>query len=840
MAESTPLYVCRPSDLATLRAHLDAARAGTSRTVVLEAPLGGGKRAAVGELVRNLPQDDDFLVVRAALSDEEDGLRTALRLYASLYGALNRDVVLRGKVEMILNAQLPQHPKRVQLWYQAFVDGLKKAVPGDGEQTFQVTLPRDNPIVGFAEILSGISRKMTTVLDVQNVFNSHSVSTFAMIEALHDQRREKGRLLTILGTEPVDEAAKSWMPAPWLDFLERRKDELHRVELAPWTAEDVSAYVASKGLEAAAPARVAEIAKGRPAYVAELVDVLNERSRLGDALEGETLATLAPLAPDEDEVEAEPAPPAEGQRRKAGLKDAGRVQFLSALLGLSFPSGLVADMDGFDRDSVDDLLDACPNLVKELQFSKGLGTWVYQFQRGIWRQGILDLHTSDEDHELARRVASFMERFLVPRGYEFLVKTMRMYAEHGAGQRAMVLRSMALGNDRPDVWAMTQDMIKYYDGIAWPEPMRRTTYMNLADRMVQSGDVEQAEKLVAEALAWATEKGDRAMQAWTLFAGSRLDYRRQDLYRARDRAKDALKMYQALDDKMKQAELGNHLAMIEFTDGNVNAAMDHLRQAIETANVPPIQANAEFIRGLIARRAKKTAEASEHFRKANEVAGNVGLAPLALESGFHYGESLLMSNQTTKAADVLARVAQIAQALQNPVRERSAVALLAQAHGMLHNYEAALQMANRTLQLTQELKFDRLVPLDIYNVAYFNLMLGRATEALSLFAKARERAPADDSNFLRELSFHTGVANLRIGEKSNAANAFKEALTHAQKTKDMRKVMQASEHLADIEAQRGNKDAATRLLSEAIKAAEAANLREERKGLRRKLDELGG
>jgi tetratricopeptide (TPR) repeat protein len=291
---------------------------------------------------------------------------------------------------------------------------------------------------------------------------------------------------------------------------------------------------------------------------------------------------------------------------------------------------------------------------------------------------------------------------------------------------------------------------------------------------------------------------------------------------------------------MKLAEIQNHLAMIEYTDGNVNASLDHIRQAIEVANVPPVQANAEFIRGLIAKRAKKLPESAEHFRKSNELAGAVGLAPLALEAGFHYGEALLMSQQTTKAADVLNRVAQIAQALQNKVRERGAFALLAQAQGMLHNYEAAVGHAGRTLQLSQELKFDRFVPLDIYNLAYFNLQLGRHTEALSLFGKARERANAEDVAFLRELTFHQGVASLRIGEKSTAAQAFRESLGHAQKTKDFRKVMQASENLAAIELDRGDKPTAVRLLREAIAAAEAANLREERKGLRRKLDELEG
>lgn len=838
MAETNSLYVCRPSDLAALRAQFDAARGGNSRTVLLEAPLGGGKRAAVGELIRQLPADEDVLVVRAQLSDEEDGLRTILRLYAALYGVLYRDLQMRGKVEMILNAQMPQHGKRVQGWYQAFIEALKKGVPNEGETSFQVQLPRDNPLIGFAEIISGIARKMNVILELQNVFNSHSVATFAMLEALIDLRKE-GRLLLVLGCEPVDDVARAWMPAPLLDFLDRNAANVVKHTLAPWGAEEVTAYAASKGLTVAAPGRIGEIAHGRPGYVAELIDVLAEQGRLGDDLANDTLTSMAPRAPDEDELEDPPATePAEGQRKHAGAADADRVQYLASCLGLAFPSGLIADMGGYDRDSVDDLFDACPKLVKEMQFSKGLGTWVYQFDKGIWRQGVQDAHTSEEDRELGRRVAAFMERFLVPRGYEFVVKTARLYADNAAPNRASMMRSIALGSDRPDVWGMTQDLLHYADGIAWPDPMRRTVYMNLLDRMVQGGDVAAAEKLHGEALAWANERADRTMEAWTLFAGSRLDYRRQDLYRARDRAKDALKLYSALEDKLKVAEVENHLAMIELTDGNANAALDHVRIALETANVPQVQANAEYIRGLLARRAKKLPEASEHFRKSNEVAGAVGLAPLALEAGFHYGETLLMSNQTTKAADVLARVAQIAQALQNPVRERAAVALLSQTHGALRNFEAALQMANRTLQLTQELKFDRFLPLDIYNVGYFNLALNRPTEAISLFSKARERAGSDDPRFLKDLHFNTGLAYLRIGEKQNAAGALAAAVPHARNTKDWRRLMEANEHLADIEMSKGDKGAAARLLHEAINAADEGNLKEERKGLRRKLDEV--
>jgi len=114
--------------------------------------------------------------------------------------------------------------------------------------------------------------------------------------------------------------------------------------------------------------------------------------------------------------------------------------------------------------------------------------------------------------------------------------------------------------------------------------------------------------------------------------------------------------------------------------------------------------------------------------------------------------------------------------------------------------------------------------VDIFNVAYFNLMLGRATEAVSLFAKAKERATADDPAFLRELHYHTGVANLRIGENGAAAASLKEAYGFAQRTRDARKVISSADGLATIAAAAGDKANASKWLEEAIKVAESAVL----------------
>jgi len=836
---NSKLYVAREADLDALKASWSAARDGKLQAVHLQAPLGGGKRALVGELARHaLAADDDILLWRVTFHDEEDGLQTLLRLYAGLYSALHRNVGLKGRIEMALNAQLPQETKRVQGWYQAFIEGLKKAAPKPGDNQVQVTLPRDNPLLGLVEITQALSRRFPTLLEIQSAHHSQSLALQALLESLVVECADC-RLMVVLGTEVRDEAAASWWCPPLLDLLDRNADQITGLSMAPWGADEVGQYLASKELKSDA-GRLAEVAGGRPGYVAELVDWLEEKGKLGDDLSSFTMADVCDLSPDAEELDDAPeGAPKEGERKHVTADDAERVGHLAALLGLTFPSALVADMGGFDRDSLDDLLDATDAVYKELQFSKPLGTWIYQFHKALLRESVLARHQGEDDLELARRAAAFMERFLVPRGYPYVVKTMRMWADHGVPDRAVRLRSLALTNDRPEIWGMVFDLTRYYDEIAWPDPMRKTIFMNLIERLVPTGDVNQVEGLIGDALQFAQAREDRPMMAWLLFAGSRLDQRRQDLYRARDRANDALKLFTAVDDKVKQAEVRGHLAMIELSDGSPNAALAQVEQAEAVAPIPPIQAHAEYVRGIVARRDRtKLAQAAEHFRKANEIAGNSGQAALALEAGLNFGETLLVSGQHGKAADVLTRVVQIAQALNNPVRERGATALLAQAHAALQNWEAALQHGGRTLQLTQTLKFTQLESIDVYNLGFFNLMMGRTTEAVSLFRQARTGADATNGGFQKELLFNLGSALKKIGENTQAEEALAASLPHAQGSKDWRKVMVGHELLADIAQGRGDNDGARKHLDAALHAADDGGFKEERKGIRRKLDTL--
>jgi len=508
-------------------------------------------------------------------------------------------------------------------------------------------------------------------------------------------------------------------------------------------------------------------------------------------------------------------------------------------------------MGGFERESVDDLFDAMGDLFEEVQFSKDLGTWIYRFKRGCWREGVLEQNADEQSQEVARRVGLFMERFLVPRGYGFIVKTARVYAEHGAPERAKMVRALALSNDGPDVWGLAYDFSTYFDEIPWPDTMRRTVYMNLLERLVNANNVQAAEKIHSDVTEWATEREDRDMLAWLLYLGSRLDARRNDLYRARDRARDASKLYEALENNIKVAEIENHMAMIELQDGNPNAAIEHTKAAIDKGKTstteegefsiaPGILASSEHIRGLVARRSGQLQPAAEHFKKANEIAGQAGLGPLALDSGLSFGEALLASGQTTQARDVLGRVLVIAQQLRNPNRERTACELLAQAEGAMKNFDRALPLAKRVLQLSQQLKLTHALPIDLYNLGFFHFVTKQPTEALAFFNQAEQGADGLGQHpVVKELYYFKGLAHLQTGDAAAAKTSLTKGIAYAETAQDWRKLCSSLENIAAIEQADGDIPAAKDALVRAIEFAKKAKLKDERKGLRKKLDALG-
>ena len=850
MSEQTSLFVAREADLNTLQNAWSKASEGGAHGVRIQSEFGGGRRALVAEFLRNVQAtNSDAIIWRVQSLDHDNGLQWLIRMYGSLVANITADVLRRGRVEMVLNSQLPSQTRRVQGWYQQFITTLKEAKADPKTGQVQLRIPQDNPLVGLVEIVSGIATKVPIILDIQAPYSVNSVLPAQVIEALISEGAErKSKLLAILFDETETEATNALHPQPLLNMYERRPELFTNLNIEPWGEAEVASYLKSKDLTSGQPGRIAEIATGRPGFIAELIDILNDTGKLGEDLTSLTLADLAPSGIDESELEVPKGAPEEGKRKHAGPDDAAQIAYFAALLGQAFPSGLVADLGGFERESVDDLIDAMGDLFEEVQFSEEAGSWIYKFSRGSWREAILEKNRSEEGAELARKVGSWMERFLVPRGTRFIARAARVFAENGAPNRARMLRAMGLSQDAPDAWGLAFDTMNYFDELGWPDELRRTVYINLTERMVSQGPIPQAEKIYGTVSEWVAEKDDRELNAWLLFAGSKLDARRQDLYRARDRANDAIALYEALENKPRVSEVLNHLAAIELQDGKFDLALEKATAALETSKVeqdgkagylPQVLAQAEFIRGTVARRQGDTKTAIDHFNRASGVAGQTGLGPLAVDSGLALGEALLASRQSENATSVLRRVAGAAQQLGNPVRERSACELLAQAEASRKNFAEAVKIGTRTLQLTQQLRFEQALPIDLYNLGFFHFANNDAKQALPFLEQASSRTGSMGKHpLVKEILYFKGLAQLQTGATDEARTTLGAALEAAREAKDAVKTVASLDALAGIAMSKGEKDTARGHLGQAIDIAGQAELKDQRKALTKKLSSI--
>ena len=850
MAEERPLFVARSEDLAQLQAHWDSAQKGSARFVRVVAPFGGGRRAVVAELFRTMRQSDaDAILWRVPISDQETGVQWLMRMYGSLISQIAGDVLLRGKVEMILNAQIPSETRRVQAWFQQFVASIKEAKPDQASGQIQLKISQDNPLVGLIEVVRAITAKLPIVLELQQPYLAHTMLVAQFIEALLDETKTANKLLVVISDEPDGPVRNATHPAPLLDMFTRRADSFHTVDIAPWGATEVQAYLDSKGVTGNA-ARIAEISAGRPGFIADLVEILEERGELDSPLEGVTLGSLTPMEVDTSELDVPTTPPAEGERKHAGQEDAGRVAYFAALLGQAFPSALVAEMGGYDKESIDDLVDAMDDLFDEVQFNEQMNTWIYRFKRGSWREGVLELNDNEEGHELARRVGIFMERYLAPRGIAFITRTCRIYGEHGAPNRANGMRALALTHDDANAWGLSYELMRYFDEVPWTDTTRRTVYTTLLDHLSGSGQLKVAERVHNEVTAYATEKEDRDLQAWLLLNGSKLDLRRQDLYRARDRARDALKMFEALDNKARIAETNNHLAAIELNDGKPDAALEAVEAALVAATVeqedgkkvlaPQIAAQAEMIRGAVARRTGKIPEAMDHFKRANEIAGSSGLSAMAIDAGLSLGEAMLASRQAEQARDVLRRVLVATRQINALPRERATAELLAQAEGALRNFDQSLQLAQRCLQITQQTNTTHNLGVDLYHVGFFHLTQNQGKEAVPFFDKAAEQLTQQAGHpLLKDLHYYAGLAHLQAGGAATAKGHLDKALPLLKASGEARKLASVFDQLGAIAQAGGDKGAAKQYLTQALEVCTQAGLKDERRQINKRLEALG-
>ena len=367
MSEDRPTFVARESDLETLRTTWAAARDGTAQVLRLAAPFGGGRRALSAEFLRSI--DADAIVWRVTCLDHENGLQWLVRMYGSLIATLTRDTLRRGKVEMVLNAQLPSQPARVQGWYQQFIASVKEAKTDKPTAVrSSCACPRTTRSWGWSRSPPAISRKIPLVIELQNPYAVNSLALGMFVRgAARSRRAAGGKLLQILFDEPVSEITENMFPMPLLDSTSGAPSR-HRSTRSRRGASRRSRPTCSRRGPRPIAARIAEIAGGRPGFVAELIDILSERELLAGDLSEVTPSSLAraPEAVDEGELERARGAPRGGRAQARGPRRhrPGHVPRGAARRGLPLEP---RRRHGRLRSRlVDDLLDAMGDLFEEV------------------------------------------------------------------------------------------------------------------------------------------------------------------------------------------------------------------------------------------------------------------------------------------------------------------------------------------------------------------------------------------------------------------------------------------------------------------------------------------
>jgi tetratricopeptide (TPR) repeat protein len=883
-------FVGRENDINNLRAHWDAASEGNSRCLHVTATLGGGKHVLVSSMCKYAyEKTPNSIIVRTNLPVESTSQSIMLALYSSLYSAVLSKPELKGKVEMSLTMQASSAGERTKRWLDGFVGNIKSIAPNPESDQHKVNIPNDNPLLGYIEIITALSKEFPVVLDLRGVHHVYSLPFFTTLNALfsHTQQDDSSlKLLIVLQSEGV-EGNEAWVAPPFQLFLERYSDNLHNIVVDPWGVNETKAYLESKSFEVGNAEQLTTINSGRPVMIAEMAKWIHEDEDFAKRFPELTLENIANITPNPEELEEDSESEEAGDEpeasdeekapkpRKAGADDAGDVAYLAALMGVSFPSGFIARMGNYTSDSIDDLLDAT-EIYDELQMSEPLKTWIYRFTKSIYRDSILSTRTSEDDQKVAKNVARFYEQFFAGMGPGFMAKTIRLHADNGDNNRAEMLINRALLAEEPQWWQATYEIIKNKSFVDWEKRLIRTTYLRLGEIASTGARPEDAERLIQEALGWIDsqlktfdgkegEEIEQQVKVYTatrglmLQFGSQLDERRQDKYRARNRAQSALDIFRGLEDKAQIGEVLCRLARIEFVDGQIDTALTRIEEAEEAVgDLAAVRSHTFFLRGLLLQRQQKLEDAEKAFAQSNQLAGHpqVQRASMALDAGLKLGEVLAQQKKYAPAADVLTKVVKIAQNVRNGLAEHNACRMLTQVRDVLGQHESALGTANRAIQLAQGMRRGDLLPVDVNTAGVLNLKIGRSTEGVALFQQALKLMQDTQNSNLdlrRELMFNLGEGQRKIGENKAAKGNLEGAISIAGKqitqlqqqnrkipAQFVQRLINIRQAAAGASRDSGDKGAAKGHLEEAIKMADAIKDNETRKKLKGELRDLRG
>ncbi len=846
MTEPEPqVPLARPDHVDALAALLPGPDDGP-RCALLAGPEGSGRRALVAALA---PRLGDRLLLRFAFQPSDDGVGVMLRLVAGAVAGLARGGEAGDAAVRDLRENPPaERSERFGQWLEGFLAQIDRAEQDEGGN-LQISLPRDNPLWGMLQLLLELAAARPVVLELHQADAITSVAYWTWLAVLlREIRARELPVLTVLSSadSPFGEEHGERVPTPsglLLGLLEGHVDAT--LELAPLDAALIQAHLDDRyrphGLPEGLAARLATLSRGSVPRLGDLLGLL-EREELvvWDADGGFSLARPAEeleedlLIPDiAVELEGDDAPTPD---EASALAE--RILQVAALEGDLFTAAAVARVLDLPRDTVDDVLDELDELVAEQTFVDPLQSWIYRFQRPLYRQHFLESLPERTRRDLAGRLARTLVDGFVPAAYRYIPVAARLFREAGQGRQARNLLALAMGTDRLDLSRFAIEVVAVEGGEGLPEGLLRLLHAEPAERAVNGAPPEIATEMVDHLGRHAEAAGDGELAAFEQLLRSKLALRQRDLDGAVRHAEQALQGFAEQRNAVREGETHNHLALLALHRQDFAGAKRHADQATRASNIPPVKAHAQFIRGLLRRQQRKLPAAAEAFGEAGRTALQAGNLVLTLEARLNQGEMLIAAGRAQGAVEPLRKAIDLARSLRATPMHRAASSLLAQALAATGEPREAFERAQDALDLGREARLDAVLAADLYHAGLFGLAAGQREAAARYLEQALEASDANDAVLRKEIFFHRGQLLLAEGKTDRAREALQTARELARKVGDGTRELRTLQALGMTAEKQGERDVARTLYRQAADGMTAPQLARERELILQHLKEM--
>jgi len=843
-APTTPL--ARPDQIESLGGLLPGPGDGP-RVVLLAGEQGSGRRALVAALA---PQLGDRLLLRFSFQPADDGVGVMLRLVAGAVAGLARSgEVGDAAVQGLRGAPPADRSERFQQWLDIFLSQIDRAEHDEGDN-LQISLPKDNPYWGLLHLLLELAAARPLVLELHQANAVTSVAFWTWLYMLmRELRRRELPVLAVFSTvdSPFGEEQEDNAPTPsglLLGLLGGRVDTT--LELSPIDGAVVQSHLDDRyrphHLPDALAPRLAALCHGSVTRLADVLGILEREEIVVWDEDGGFHLTRDIEAVDEDllipDIEVELEGSEQTPDEVHALAD--RVLRVGALEGELFTAAAVAHTLNVPRDTVDDLLDEMDELVVEQTFVDPLQSWIYRFQRPLFRQHFLETTAEKERKELARRLSRVLIDGFVPAAYRYIPAAARLFRDSGQGRQARNLLSLAMGADRLDLSRFAIELAVVDGADELPEPLLRLLHAEPAERAVNGAPPEVAQEMIDHLGRHAATTGDDELSAFEQLLRSRLALRQRDLDGAKRHAEQALAGFSATRNAVREGETLNHLALLSLHGQDAKAARRYADRATKSSNIPPVKAHALFIRGLLHRQQRKVAAAAESFGEAARTALDAGNLVLTLEARLNQGEMLITAGRAKGAVEPLRRAADMARSLRATPMQRAACSLLCQALAATGEPQEAYERAQDALDLGREAGMAAVLAADLYHCGLFALAAGERERARGYLGEARDAAAEDDAALRKEIHFHLGQLQLAEGVTDLARQELDTALALARQVGDGTRELRTLQALGMVAEKEGELEVARKLYRTAADGMTAPQLARERELILKHLEELDG